>query len=253
MARDKKTRRDTQAVNLFGDAFGAPRLETPVKPHKAHKRSASLAPTMTPLYIDGVPYVPQQQMIYTAPIQQQYYPYFTAVPVLQAPQHPPTPQLPQQQQITYSPPEPPKPMKEDFETLRKIDAHYNTNFGSALQKHASDPALKAKTENKTEVKISRTTITVTKHICAQCGRVRSNKYHHRNPITPGVEPVPAFCGKCQREASSTSGSDDDRKSKEKKDSKNKSKKKKNQQKVKTSLHISDCQLTNFAENCYEPH
>jgi hypothetical protein len=48
-----------------------------------------------------------------------------------------------------------------------------------------------------------TYITVTKHICAGCGRFRSMKYHHENPIRPGEVPPAAFCRKCQRESTST--------------------------------------------------
>jgi hypothetical protein len=83
-----------------------------------------------------------------------------------------------------------------------------------LQRHASDPAIKSRVETTTK-----TTITITRHICAQCGRIRSNQYHHENPIKPDEEPVPAFCKKCQREASPTSisGSDRDRKNGRSKD------------------------------------
>jgi hypothetical protein len=45
-----------------------------------------------------------------------------------------------------------------------------------------------------------------KPICAGCGRVRSNKYQHENPLKPGQTPSESYCKKCQREATSSEGS-----------------------------------------------
>jgi len=218
---EKKPRRHSRVRELFGDTFGAPTGES-VKV-KGHRRSASTAPSMstpTPVIIDGVTYVPHP--LYTAPLQQQpFLPYYSV---------PPTPQLVQQPTFIYPPPEPakaPKPEKvlepdpekrkateEEKEQLRDIDAHYHKIASKDLHRHSSDPAIKSKVETTT-----RTTVTITKHICAQCSRIRSTKYHHDNPIKPGEEPVPAFCRKCQRDASptSSSGSDRDRKKKKSKD------------------------------------
>lgn len=52
--------------------------------------------------------------------------------------------------------------------------------------------------------VVKTTITFVKHICAHCGTLRSRKFHQENPITPGETPTPAYCRKCQKDASSTS-------------------------------------------------
>jgi hypothetical protein len=48
---------------------------------------------------------------------------------------------------------------------------------------------------------------LTKHVCAKCGKVRSSKYHHENPLKPGEVPAPAFCGRCERDLTSTDVSD----------------------------------------------
>ena len=198
MARNKKPRSGSKAtVNLLGDAFGKGEAYGPPRVVRTHKRSASAAPSMTPpLIIGGIAYVPQQSIIpqqqpMAYPLQyQQNYPYCGVVPMLQ-------PQAQPQQQFTYPTPHPGGPTQQDLEALRQIDGHYN------LHKHSSDPALKSKTQLVT----SRTTITITKHICAQCGRLRSRQYHRDNPIIHGVEPTPAFCRKCQRDASVTTCSE----------------------------------------------
>jgi hypothetical protein len=54
---------------------------------------------------------------------------------------------------------------------------------------------------------SQTSVTVTKHVCAECGRLRSRKYQHENPLRPGESPTPSFCKKCQRDVTSTEESD----------------------------------------------
>ena len=54
---------------------------------------------------------------------------------------------------------------------------------------------------------SQTYITVTKHVCAECGRLRSRKYQQENPLKPGETPTPAFCKKCQKDVTSTEESD----------------------------------------------
>jgi hypothetical protein len=220
MARDKKPRSCSKvAVNLLGEAFGRGEAYGPPRVVRTHKRSASMTPSVTtPLIIGGIPYVPQQSVIHPQPVAhslpfQQNYPYYGVVPM---PQQQPQPQ----QQFTYPTPQPGGPTQKDFETLRQIDTHYN------LQKHSSDPALKTKAEPVT----SRTTITITKHICSQCGRLRSRQYHRENPIQPGVEPAPDFCRKCQRDASETSCSD---KSTKPGNKKRKNKKNKKNQKVGT--------------------
>lgn len=41
------------------------------------------------------------------------------------------------------------------------------------------------------------------HRCVGCGKVRSRKYHHLNPIEPGVTPPPSYCRRCQEDDSCT--------------------------------------------------
>lgn len=50
-------------------------------------------------------------------------------------------------------------------------------------------------------------VTVTKHICAECGRLRSRKYQHEHPLKPGETPIPALCKKCQKDVRSTDESE----------------------------------------------
>jgi hypothetical protein len=54
---------------------------------------------------------------------------------------------------------------------------------------------------------SQTSVTVTRHVCAECGRLRSRKYQQENPLKPGETPTPAFCRKCQKDVTSTEESD----------------------------------------------
>ncbi len=54
---------------------------------------------------------------------------------------------------------------------------------------------------------SKTSVTVAKHVCAECGKLRSRKYQHENPLKPGETPSPSFCKKCQKDVTSTEESD----------------------------------------------
>jgi hypothetical protein len=182
------------AIDLLGEAFG-------VRTRVIRKRAKSLEGMPAPLLIGGVPYVPQQQLTYTSPIPQQQFSSSTI-------------QLPQYQQHQQLSLPAPKPTHHDFDQLKRIDAHFNK-----VQRYSVAPVL-----NSNEETATRTTITITKHICANCGRLRSKKYHHDNAMKPGETPVPAFCRKCQRDNSSTSYSDSSRHAKEKEKMKGKSKK-----------------------------
>ena len=188
MAREKKEKPAILAIDLLGEAFG-------VRTRVIRKRAKSLSKPKTPLLIGGVPYVPQQQLVYTAPLPQQAFP----LSMVSMPQYQ---QLAAPQKFTVPNP---NPTKEDFEQLNLIIAHYNENFATKETKLLSsgpdqNPA------GEVEAK-PRTIVTITKHICANCGRLRSKKYHYNNPIKPGENPTPIFCKKCQKDASSTSYSD----------------------------------------------
>ncbi|KFY34668.1 hypothetical protein V494_06580 [Pseudogymnoascus sp. VKM F-4513 (FW-928)] len=45
------------------------------------------------------------------------------------------------------------------------------------------------------------------HICAQCGNPRSRKYQATHPINAGEAPPVSYCGKCQKEVTSSEDSD----------------------------------------------
>jgi hypothetical protein len=217
MARSK--RKDTAtdiAIDLLGEAFGGPRTKI------IRKRAKSVDQSTTPLRIAGAPNMTQQPVPYGAPMPQyafppQGIPQPMPMPMLQIPQYP-------NQPPTFVP----SPTEKDLNQLKRIDAHFN----KVLAKQASRESMGHKeklVEKVTEVK---TTITITKHVCANCGRLRSKKYHHDHPIKAGEQPAPAFCKKCQRDASSTSCSDRSSTIKEKKKkSKTNSKSKKHHHKV----------------------
>lgn len=50
------------------------------------------------------------------------------------------------------------------------------------------------------------TFVVVDPLCAGCGRIRSCKYRHENPIKPGEIQTPSYCRKCQRQGTSTESS-----------------------------------------------
>lgn len=47
------------------------------------------------------------------------------------------------------------------------------------------------------------------HICASCKNPRSKKYQARHPIKKGETPLPGFCGKCQKEETSSEEESDE--------------------------------------------
>jgi hypothetical protein len=191
-------------MDLLGEAFG-------VRTRVLRRRSSSLGRPATPLMIGGVPYVPAPpQSPYTVPLVQHL---FSPGPGMQSlpgyPSGPSTPNLPYYPQYPNPPMpfEPRKfsvgppsgPTKADFDQLKDIDADY----------HARQSKHKRITSGSTIHEgsdVSKTTIMVEKHVCANCGRIRSKKYHHEHTIKDGVKLAPSFCRKCQRDASSTDGS-----------------------------------------------
>ena len=195
MARQKRDRSSNAAIELLGEAFG-------VRTRTVHKRTKSIeGPTSPPLMIAGTPYVAPQLFTYSTPIPQQGFP---PLPPPAAPTQYPQPAImpyppgnypsPIYEQPTKYTLAPHKPTAVDFEQLKKIDADY---------KARTAPASTSKTiEDK-----DNTTNTIMKHVCANCGRIRSRKYHQDNPIKRSETPTPAFYRKCQRDASSTDCSD----------------------------------------------
>jgi hypothetical protein len=199
MARSKRKDTPTDiAIDLLGEAFGGPRTTI------IRKRAKSVDQPTTPLLITGAPNMTQQPVPYSAPMPQYAFPpqgVPQLMPMLQIPQYPN--QLP-----TFVP----SPTEKDLNQLKRIDAHFNKLLGKQASRESMGHKEKV-IEKVTEVK---TTIIITKHVCANCGRLRSKKYHHDHPIKAGEQPAPAFCKKCQRDASSTSCSDRSSTTKEKK-------------------------------------
>jgi hypothetical protein len=182
MARDKKNKAADIAVDLLGEAFG-------VKTRVIRKRSQSLQRPKGPLLIGGVPYVPQQQLAYTAPLPQQAFSSQSLVP------------YPPQQSRSFVLP---SPSQKDFDQLQQFNEHFNKMVGHSTPNHHHHAK-----------EATKTTIIITKHICAGCGRIRSKKYHQDHPLKEGDKPAPDFCRKCQKYSSSTSsgGGHRDRKKK----------------------------------------
>ena len=200
MAREKtESKAKKVAVDLLGEAFG-------VKTRVIHKRAQSLEKPACPLLIGGVPYVPQQQVVYPAP-------YTMPIPQQTFSQPNLIPYTPQPSFML------PNPSQQDLNQLQQMQAHYSSMY------HAG-PRIGANGK----VEVNTTTITITKHICAGCGRIRSKKYHHDHPLKEGEKPEPDFCRKCQKDSSST---DSEGSSKENKKKKAKKMKQKKQQSVRT--------------------
>lgn len=172
MARDKKNKAAEIVVDLLGEAFG-------VKHRVIRKRSKSVDWPKTPLLIGGVPYMPQPQLTYSAPLPQQSFSSQSLV------------QYPVQQASSFCMP---NPTQTDFEQLQQINAHFNKMFSYGAPTHTDH----------TKNEVTKTTVTITKHICTGCGRIRSKKYHQDHPFKEGDKPAPDFCRRCQKDSSSTS-------------------------------------------------
>ena len=187
MARQKQPKSLDVGLDLLGEVF-RPRTRIIRK-----ERMKSLERPNVPLLIGGVPYVPQQQQTpTTTPLPQQ---------IFHIPQQALTSSMihmPHTEQILARGPQ--NLTQADLDQLRQFDKHFKQNVKDITQGHTS-------TQQGSMTNASRTTITIIKHICANCGKLRSSSYHNTHPIKPGDEPIPSFCRKCQKEASSTSESD----------------------------------------------
>ncbi|KAH8674559.1 hypothetical protein BGZ60DRAFT_513925 [Tricladium varicosporioides] len=224
MARAKRDKTADVSFDLMGEVFGANKISTIRK--KAESVSASSSPP-PPLFIGGIPYLPQHPL-QTAPMLQPPFPPPTPTqPFYIIPPPPPQPpvplQMPHVPQGPYYPPCPPQPTPQDFRNLKQFDAHFNRYVVEKSE-------VKTKPPNKVAAEEAKTTITITKHICVNCGRVRSKGYHKDHPLRDGDRPVPAFCRRCQRDASSTSSGSRGKKDEEKNPRGKKKKKKKKHKK-----------------------
>lgn len=136
-------------------------------------------------------------------------------------QQPPYLYIPQQQHILAPLFVQRSPTEKEKEQLRAFDAHFKqtvklqaTRVTSASsddsqekQKDKPQENVNEKVrENVAEETTTKIKIATARHVCGDCGRLRSRKYHHDHPLKPGEIPELAFCRKCQKDASSTSES-----------------------------------------------
>ena len=218
MARDKRPRPPGSTLNLLGSAFG---LDTRIIRRRSQSVDSLPSPT-APLMIAGEPHIPLQQHLLTnsTPLFQNGFlpithPNMISIPQIKQPEQFLQPgQYQQTIQATHLMLREPMryiveaqaaPSNEDIEDLKHIHAHFTVATGKDRKVHKSVGSVAIHDVN--QGMVANTTLTVVKHACANCGRIRSRKYHHENPIKPGEVPMPAFCKKCQRDASSTSSED----------------------------------------------
>ncbi|PVH84310.1 hypothetical protein DL98DRAFT_569259 [Cadophora sp. DSE1049] len=258
----KKTPKPVNPVqDLLGEAFGSRAVIV-------RKRSKSLERPVTKVLIGNVPAVRQQQVAYSAPLPQQPFPTMMP-PMVHYPHHPPQfllqpmpqpvpqpPQLPQLH-IPQQPPAPAplfvqqSPTEKEKEQLKIFDAHFNktvkpktARVTSASSEESQDQPQEKPPQKSQETATQETTtkvkIAITRHVCGDCGRLRSRKYHHDHPLKPGEIPEVAFCRKCQKNASSTSESSEAEEAhKSKKKGKSKKRDKKTKGPCKKPVDISD--------------
>jgi len=196
------------------------------------KRSQSLdkGKDKTPLLINGERFTPALKSQFTEPLPQQG---FTATVPQQAfaatvpttPVCPCTPLLPQHAQhpppiyptltrAYYTVPDPYQgtiptfsqapatifATPEESDQLRKVDAHFR-------KMTMEPPNAQEKGAGRAAKEPSKPTVLFEKHVCAQCGKVRSKKYHKDHHVKPGENATPDYCRKCQADDSSESESE----------------------------------------------
>jgi hypothetical protein len=180
------TRPAEATIDFLGEAFG-------VRSRGAHIRAKSMD-TQVPasLMTSGLPYPSQPYLTYSTPLPQRSFSTMSSFP--------PMPVF--EQPILYSV-TPPQPTNSDFDQLGRIDAHYRSiNDETTRRKEPTTVQDNCKDKGSD----SKTEISIIKHTCANCGRLRSKRYYSEHPIKPGETPVQEFCRKCQRDASYTSSS-----------------------------------------------
>ncbi|RDW60176.1 hypothetical protein BP5796_11782 [Coleophoma crateriformis] len=144
---------------------------------------------------------------------------------------------------------------EDLAQLHLLDAHYRTYVAKNEDKipieNAGEKQIPCTTAVTDQQDSSKTTTTITKHVCAGCGRLRSRKYHHNNPIQSGEQAKQTFCRKCQKDPSSTSSDDNDQVEKRRK---NKQKRKKARKEKVPPAYISIItgEILNFTQDSESP-
>ena len=83
---------------------------------------------------------------------------------------------------------------EALDRLKLVDAHFRKVSVEQSKAKSRDAEKTGKVEEE-----SSSSVAVDRHVCANCGKLRSRKYHVQNPLKPGVKPSPAFCRKCQKD------------------------------------------------------
>ena len=248
LAREKSKRKPAISLNLLGEAFG-------VTVKVTHKRSKSVeSPPRSPIIVDGVTYVPQgERPPYSAPLLQQPFP-GASQPAQFAQLYPshivaPKPTKQDFKQL--------KKIEAHFKKMMEAEPRKITAAIPALAAAKAPAVVAEPTVVPAKGSISpespapatipavpvgapaaeppapvpkvyevKTTVTIIKHICANCGNVRSSRYQYENPIKPGETQLPAYCRKCQRYASSTSCSNDSEDEREERQAKKQKKYKK---------------------------
>jgi hypothetical protein len=173
------TRPMEATLDFLGEAFG-------VRGRPLRRQAKSIdRPSSTPVLDIPPLYMSQQPLTYSTPLPQGAFPTIPSV------------QQALVQPIPYATAFP-HPVHPDLDQLRRIDAHYRWVNGQGFTKFDHG------TTN--ECNNLMATVSVGKHTCANCGRIRSKRYYAEHPIKPGEIPIQEFCRKCQKDASSTSNS-----------------------------------------------
>lgn len=235
MARKKKSQ---PGVDLLGHLFGVPQVARVIRQqytafdtYPEQQKALLLTPVEQSLQVQPV-------LLTSSQSQPQLYP----VPMLLTSSQS-QPQISsghmhqhsQQQQLALPQRQ---PTASELDELRRINETFRTSTGSNIAGKTWSPMGYNLDRNSANTHVNSTSITIAKHICVSCGRLRSHKYHHKNPIKPGDVPPPAFCGKCQKEATSTEGSRSRDSSRKKKDSKKTKSRNKAQRKKRDEVCIS---------------
>jgi hypothetical protein len=174
------TRPMEATLDFLGEAFG-------IRGRPLRRQAKSIdRPSSTPLLDIAPLYMSQQPLTYSTSHPRGAFPTFPSfqqASVLQP--------IPYATALHH-------PVHPDLDQLRRIDAHYRLVNGQGFTKFDNGTA--------NERNNSMATVSVGKHTCANCGRIRSKRYYAEHPIKPGEIPIQEFCRKCQKDASSTSNS-----------------------------------------------
>jgi len=217
IARNKKEKVlncPTKILDILGEVFEGHKT-------RVFRRRKSVDESKQLLLIDGDLYIPAQLLHPElpsppfTPITQQLCPvtniptpwYPQYVPQLYPSQYPLCPpftpvlqaHLPQSSPHLLSSLTTLEPSRKVFDHMKSVDPPIHHEFERGPMK----------TEPRAHTAGSATPLTMTKmmvleYICSNCGKVRSRKYQYLNPIKQGEVPVATFCGKCKRDAFSTS-------------------------------------------------